>query len=218
MVQWTLEKDQLVSIAEQCNSYRQLIHCSSSRVRSTTTRSPCRRSSSNILLTRSAKVGPLVNDRVLMLTLSGCSRKAVSMHLQKYFSNVSKKSTGSSKSTPAKATPRKQISTPKATPRSRVKLTSASKSFLRKKAADSDSDPDDDDDDDDDEASPSPLVNRKRARSSEKVKSYMESDADSGDSEDYSPKKRVKQEPVDDDADCVFDSVFGRQDKYDAFA
>jgi hypothetical protein len=151
-----------------------------------------------------------------MLTLAGCSRKAVSMHLQKYFSNVSKKSTGSTKSTPAKVTPRKQISTPKATPRSRVKPTSASKSFLRKKAADSESDPDDDDDDD--EASLSPLVNRKRARSSEKVKSYMESDADSGDSEDYSPKKRVKQEPVDDDADCVLDSVFGRYDKYGAFA
>jgi hypothetical protein len=151
-----------------------------------------------------------------MLTLAGCSRKAVSMHLQKYFSNVSKKSTGSTKSTPAKATPRKQISTPKATPRSRVKPTSASKSFLRKKAADSESDPDDDDEEE--EASPSPLVNRKRARSSEKVKSYMEFDADSGDSEDYSPKKRVKQEPVDDDADCVLDSVFGRQDKYDAFA
>jgi hypothetical protein len=152
-----------------------------------------------------------------MLTLAGCSKKAVSMHLQKYFSNVSKKSTGSTKSTPAKATPRKQISTPKATPRSRVKLTSTSKSFLRKKMANSDSDPGDDDDDDE-EASPSPLANRKRARSSEKVKSYMESDADSGESEDYSPKKRVKQEPVDDDADCVLDSVFGRHDKYDAFA
>jgi hypothetical protein len=97
-----------------------------------------------------------------------------------------------------------------------VKSTSASKSFLRKKTADSDSDPDDDDEEE--EASPSPLANRKRARSSEKVKSYMESDADSGESEDYSPKKRVKQEPVDDDADCVLDSVFGRHEKYDAFA
>jgi hypothetical protein len=153
-----------------------------------------------------------------MLTLAGCSRKAVSMHLQKYFSNVSKKSTGSTKSTPAKATPRKQISTPKATPRSRVKPTSTSKSFFRKKTANSDSDPNDDDDDDEEEASPSPLVNRKRAHSSGKVKSYMESDADSGEYEDYSPKKRVKQEPVDDDADCVLDSVFGRHDKYDAFA
>jgi hypothetical protein len=118
------------------------------------------------------------------------------------------KTPSSATSTPSKtaATPRK-ATTPK-TPRGRAKPTGTPRSTLRKQVTPSCTDSEGED------SAPSPSIRgRKRSRPADKTPSYAESDAESGESEDYEPKKRVKEEPADDESGGVLGSVFDHADE-----